>query len=229
MGDASYGHQRNLRCNANRANGTTADNDFAGASPRHFGHISLGRPARHRCTNVNPGNWEAGPLKVESLFHLGPTTARLASIASYFAMQPETRAPRSNVPLLTCAERVGLNPYNTIPHAIIFLRPLSATAPESPTITCNLLQLTALNLQRQPFMASPAPVPPPRGDVSRAYTVVIPTILTVIIAAIMTVLRLYVRIHMLKRLEWDDLFHVLAMVSRLRDRDGGHWPAQDRR
>ena len=56
--------------------------------------------------------------------------------------------------------------------------------------------------------------PPPGGDLSRAYAVAIPTIVTVIIAAILTGLRLYVRIRLLKRLEWDDLFNVLAMVGR---------------
>ena len=62
-------------------------------------------------------------------------------------------------------------------------------------------------------MPPPGP-PPPDGDVSRAYAVAIPTILTTIIAAILTALRLYVRMRLLKRLEWDDFFNVLAMVSQ---------------
>lgn len=71
---------------------------------------------------------------------------------------------------------------------------------------------------------------PPEGNVSRAYAVAVPTILTVIIAAILTALRLYVRIRVLKRLEWDDFFNVLAMVSILSDRNVGDGPhAHDRR
>ena len=56
--------------------------------------------------------------------------------------------------------------------------------------------------------------PPPDGDVSRAAAVTIPTIVTVIIAVILTGLRLYVRMSILKRLEWDDFFNVLAAVSK---------------
>jgi len=71
--------------------------------------------------------------------------------------------------------------------------------------------------------------PPPGGDISRAYVVAVPTVLTVIIAAILTALRLYVRTRMLKRLEWDDFFNVLAMVSRPSDRNDGHGHTPDRR
>ena len=58
-------------------------------------------------------------------------------------------------------------------------------------------------------------IPPPPGvDVSRASVVAIPTIVTVVIAVILTSLRIYVRLSILKRLEWDDFFNVLAAVSK---------------
>ena len=56
--------------------------------------------------------------------------------------------------------------------------------------------------------------PPPGGDVSRASVVSIPTVLTAIVAVILTLLRLYVRMSILKRLDWDDFFNVLAAVSK---------------
>ena len=54
---------------------------------------------------------------------------------------------------------------------------------------------------------------PPDGNVSRAYDVAVPTIVTVVIAAVLTGLRLWVRLRMLKRFEWDDIFNVLAMLA----------------
>ena len=60
-----------------------------------------------------------------------------------------------------------------------------------------------------------APSPPPDGNVARAYTVAAPTIVTVVVATILTGLRLLVRLKLLRRLEWDDFFNVLAMVSYL--------------
>lgn len=55
--------------------------------------------------------------------------------------------------------------------------------------------------------------PPPDGDANTSYIVAIPTIITVAIAGILTVARLYVRIRLLAGLEWDDFFNVLATVS----------------
>ena len=60
-----------------------------------------------------------------------------------------------------------------------------------------------------------APSPPPDGNVGRAYTVAAPTIVTVVVATILTGLRLFVRLKLLRKLEWDDFFNVLAMVSCL--------------
>ena len=56
--------------------------------------------------------------------------------------------------------------------------------------------------------------PPPGGDVSRACEVAVPTIVTVIVAVVLTGLRLFVRLSILKRLDWDDFFNVLAAVSK---------------
>jgi hypothetical protein len=50
------------------------------------------------------------------------------------------------------------------------------------------------------------------SDVSQAQVVTIPMIVTTIIAVILTLLRLYVRIRMIKLFGWDDFFNVLAMV-----------------
>ena len=58
------------------------------------------------------------------------------------------------------------------------------------------------------------PPPPLGGDVSRASVVIVPTIITVVIAVLLTLARLYVRISILNRLEWDDFFNVLATVRR---------------
>lgn len=51
------------------------------------------------------------------------------------------------------------------------------------------------------------------GDVSRANMVVIPTIVTTVVALILTVLRMYVRVRLIKMVDWDDYFNLLAMVS----------------
>jgi hypothetical protein len=53
------------------------------------------------------------------------------------------------------------------------------------------------------------------SDVSQAQRVTIPLILTTIIAVILTLLRLYVRIRMIRLFGWDDFFNVLAMVRAL--------------
>jgi hypothetical protein len=53
------------------------------------------------------------------------------------------------------------------------------------------------------------------SDVSHAQMVIIPTVLTTVIAVILTLLRLYVRVWMIKLFGWDDLFNLLAMVRAL--------------
>lgn len=53
----------------------------------------------------------------------------------------------------------------------------------------------------------------PVSDVSRASVVMISMIVTTAIGVILTLLRLYVRIRMIKFVAWDDVFNVLAMVS----------------
>lgn len=45
--------------------------------------------------------------------------------------------------------------------------------------------------------------------------VAVPTIVTTAIAAILTIVRLYVRIRILNGLEWDDYFNAAAMVREL--------------
>lgn len=62
---------------------------------------------------------------------------------------------------------------------------------------------------RQATMTSQATM----ADVNRAAELLIPTILTTIVAFIVTVLRIYVRLRVIKLLDWDDFFNVLAMVS----------------
>lgn len=62
---------------------------------------------------------------------------------------------------------------------------------------------------RQATMTSQATM----ADVNRAAELLIPTILTTIVAFIMTALRIYVRLRVIKLLDWDDFFNVLAMVS----------------
>ena len=49
-------------------------------------------------------------------------------------------------------------------------------------------------------------------DVSRASMVVVPTLITAIVALVLTGLRLWVRIHIVHLVGWDDFFNVLAMV-----------------
>lgn len=60
------------------------------------------------------------------------------------------------------------------------------------------------------FSKLPANMP---GDVSRAYMVTIPTIVTTAIAVFLTTLRMYVRIRLMKMVAWDDFFNMLAVVS----------------
>lgn len=48
---------------------------------------------------------------------------------------------------------------------------------------------------------------------SRAIDVLVPTILTTVVAFILTGLRLYVRRFMMRMFGWDDVFNVLALVS----------------
>ena len=62
-------------------------------------------------------------------------------------------------------------------------------------------------------MGAQAPAAPVSGDVSRAYDVTIPTVVTVVIAFFMTVLRLYTRVYIIKFVGWDDFFNVMALVS----------------
>ncbi|EED17194.1 conserved hypothetical protein [Talaromyces stipitatus ATCC 10500] len=50
-------------------------------------------------------------------------------------------------------------------------------------------------------------------DTNRASELLIPTILTTIVAFIITALRIYVRMQKIKLLGWDDFFNVLAMVT----------------
>lgn len=50
-------------------------------------------------------------------------------------------------------------------------------------------------------------------DVSRAYMVTVPTVVTTIVALLMTVLRVYVRAFIIKVLGWDDFFNILATAS----------------
>ena len=69
--------------------------------------------------------------------------------------------------------------------------------------------------------------PPPDGDVSRAAVVSVPTVVTAIIAVILTGLRLYVRLKILKRLDWDDFFNVLAAVSGKSGFLPGLYPKRD--
>lgn len=51
------------------------------------------------------------------------------------------------------------------------------------------------------------------ADVNRAAELLIPTILTTVVAFIITALRIYVRLRVIKLLDWDDFFNVLAMVG----------------
>lgn len=50
-------------------------------------------------------------------------------------------------------------------------------------------------------------------DVSRASVVTIPTVVTTIIAVVLTLLRLYVRRYVIRMMSWDDFFNVLATVG----------------
>ncbi|QGA17658.1 hypothetical protein EYB26_005333 [Talaromyces marneffei] len=50
-------------------------------------------------------------------------------------------------------------------------------------------------------------------DVNRASELLVPTILTTIIAFIVTALRIYVRVRVIKLLDWDDFFNVLGMAT----------------
>jgi hypothetical protein len=53
------------------------------------------------------------------------------------------------------------------------------------------------------------------ADVNRAAELLIPTILTTIVAFIATAFRIYVRLRVTKLLDWDDFFNVLANVSSM--------------
>lgn len=53
------------------------------------------------------------------------------------------------------------------------------------------------------------------SEASRASVVLVPTILTTGVAIILTGLRIYVRTNLIKQLGWDDIFNVIATVSRL--------------
>ncbi|KIM97019.1 hypothetical protein OIDMADRAFT_58562 [Oidiodendron maius Zn] len=53
------------------------------------------------------------------------------------------------------------------------------------------------------------------SNVSQAHVVIVPMVVTTIIAVILTLLRLYVRIRMIKLFGWDDFFNVLAMLALL--------------
>ena len=57
--------------------------------------------------------------------------------------------------------------------------------------------------------------PPPDGDVSHGYIIAAPLISTTVVALIMTVLRIYTRLFVIKKPDWDDLFNALAMVYLL--------------
>ena len=58
----------------------------------------------------------------------------------------------------------------------------------------------------------PLPIPPD-GDVNRGYVVLVPTGITTIIGIILTGVRIYVRSSIVKKLDWDDFWQVLGMVS----------------
>lgn len=48
---------------------------------------------------------------------------------------------------------------------------------------------------------------------SRTNVVLVATIVTTVVAILLTCLRLYVRLFMIKLLDWDDLFNIIGMVS----------------
>lgn len=50
---------------------------------------------------------------------------------------------------------------------------------------------------------------------SRAAVILAATIVTTVIAVVLTLLRLYVRVFLIKLLDWDDLFNVLGMVRSM--------------
>lgn len=58
----------------------------------------------------------------------------------------------------------------------------------------------------------------PLSHESRAYVVSSALIVSTIVAMILTMMRMYVRIWMIKLVGWDDFFNVLAMVSASRSR-----------
>lgn len=49
-------------------------------------------------------------------------------------------------------------------------------------------------------------------NASQASVVVVPTIVTTVIAVVLTLLRLYVRKFVMRTLSWDDWFNLLATV-----------------
>ena len=64
-------------------------------------------------------------------------------------------------------------------------------------------------------MSSPPPKPPDGGDVNRGWGVSIFLLVITAIGTVLTILRLYTRIFVLKRLGWDDCFNVLGLVCDL--------------
>ena len=58
----------------------------------------------------------------------------------------------------------------------------------------------------------PLPIPLD-GDISRGYVVLVPTGITTVIGIILTGVRMYVRSSIVKKLDWDDFWQVLGMVS----------------
>ena len=54
--------------------------------------------------------------------------------------------------------------------------------------------------------------PPPGGDVNKGSAILAPLAVTIGVATMLVILRLYVRARMLHSLWWDDFFIVVAMV-----------------
>ena len=57
-----------------------------------------------------------------------------------------------------------------------------------------------------------SPTLSPNGDVKRGNPLVVAAAITNTIAILLTALRLYVRVRIVKRPNWDDLWHVLGLV-----------------
>lgn len=71
-------------------------------------------------------------------------------------------------------------------------------------------------------MASSQPVPmaPPNlpPNVSHAYVLAVPTVITFIVAMVLTGLRMWVRFRIIKLVSWDDFFNILAAVRQTHHR-----------